>query len=138
VELLDNKRLVGQIKSLERRTRGSGKDLVDCFYPGSHDDLINAGAGALVLAGEKRITRRGRVYIPGAVSLAGSLAGPAAGESKAELKPGEIQPEPAAILTEPKAFKRRVFVPAGRGGKSAGDGFLEAAFDTIKRKGKDE
>lgn len=45
-ELLDNKRLVGQLKSLERRTRGSGKDLVDCFYPGSHDDLINAGAGA--------------------------------------------------------------------------------------------
>lgn len=65
VELLDNKRLVGQLKSLERRTRGSGKDLVDCFYPGSHDDLINAGAGALVLAAEKRITRKGRVYIAG-------------------------------------------------------------------------
>ncbi len=108
VELLDNKRLVGQIKSLERRTRGSGKDLVDCFYPGSHDDLINAGAGALVLAGEKRITRRGRVFIPGVVSLAGSLAGPAAAEPKAELQAGG---SPAAILTEPKAFKRRVFFP---------------------------
>jgi hypothetical protein len=49
VALLDNQRLVAQLCSLERRTTRVGRDSID--HPqGGHDDLINAGAGAMVLA----------------------------------------------------------------------------------------
>jgi hypothetical protein len=53
VELLDNQRMIGQLLRLERKTgRGTGKDTVD--HPrGDHDDLINAAAGALTLAGKR-------------------------------------------------------------------------------------
>jgi hypothetical protein len=47
--LLDNKRLVAQFSSLERRTSPIGKDRVD-HGPGGHDDLCNPAAGAMVLA----------------------------------------------------------------------------------------
>jgi hypothetical protein len=49
VELLDNKRLISQLCALERRTARSGKDTVD--HPSGsayHDDVVNAGALALV------------------------------------------------------------------------------------------
>lgn len=49
IELLDSKRLVSQFRSLERRTRPGGKDLVT-HYAGGHDDLCNSCAGALLLA----------------------------------------------------------------------------------------
>lgn len=49
VELLDHPRLISQLLNLERRTSSSGRDTVD--HPlNSHDDLINSGAGALLLA----------------------------------------------------------------------------------------
>jgi hypothetical protein len=48
-ELLDEPRLVAQLASLERRTARGGKDSID-HAPGGHDDVINAAAGALVLA----------------------------------------------------------------------------------------
>lgn len=48
VELLDHKRLVRQLVTLERRTGRSGKDSID-HAPGGHDDVANAAAGALVL-----------------------------------------------------------------------------------------
>jgi hypothetical protein len=49
IELLDNRRLVSQLCSLERRVARSGRDSVD--HPrGAHDDLINAAALALVKA----------------------------------------------------------------------------------------
>jgi hypothetical protein len=48
-ELLDIKRLAGQLTGLERRTRAGGKDLI-AHYPGGHDDCANAAAGALVAA----------------------------------------------------------------------------------------
>ncbi len=47
VELLDNIRLLAQLRSLERRTSRIGRDTVD-HGPGGHDDLANAAAGALV------------------------------------------------------------------------------------------
>jgi hypothetical protein len=55
VSLLDNPKLIQQLVSLERRTARSGKDSVD-HRNGSHDDLANAGMGALVyaLASERR------------------------------------------------------------------------------------
>jgi hypothetical protein len=49
VELLDDRRLVSQLVSLERRTARGGKDSID-HRPGAHDDLINSAAGALCLA----------------------------------------------------------------------------------------
>lgn len=52
VELLDNKRLFNQLRGLERRTRSGGKDSVD-HYPGAHDDLANAAAGACVKVSTK-------------------------------------------------------------------------------------
>lgn len=48
VKLLDNKQLFNQLRSLERRTRSSGKDSVD-HPPGGHDDLANVAAGACVM-----------------------------------------------------------------------------------------
>jgi hypothetical protein len=49
VELLDSKRAVAQLTNLERRVRSGGKDLVTHF-PGGHDDVANAVAGACALA----------------------------------------------------------------------------------------
>lgn len=62
LELLDNKRLLNQLRSLERRTRSQGRELIDCFYPGSHDDLINSAAGSLTLAARQKEERKGKVY----------------------------------------------------------------------------
>jgi hypothetical protein len=45
-ELLDHKKMVSQLCSLERRTARGGKDSID-HPPGQHDDVINAVAGAL-------------------------------------------------------------------------------------------
>jgi hypothetical protein len=50
--LLDNRRLVAQFASLERRTSSVGRDRVD--HPANmHDDLSNSTAGALVTAGDR-------------------------------------------------------------------------------------
>jgi hypothetical protein len=51
--LLDNRRLVAQFASLDRRTSSVGRDRID-HPPGGHDDLSNSAAGALVAAGERR------------------------------------------------------------------------------------
>jgi hypothetical protein len=52
IELLDNQRLILQLCSLERQTSRSGRDNIT--HPvGGHDDLINAAAGALVMASAK-------------------------------------------------------------------------------------
>jgi hypothetical protein len=53
IRLLDNKRLVSQFASLERRTFPTGRDVVR-KTPGGHDDAANSAAGALVLAASKR------------------------------------------------------------------------------------
>lgn len=49
VSLLDNQRMAAQFLGLERRTSRGGRDMVD-HAPGSHDDVANSVAGALVLA----------------------------------------------------------------------------------------
>ena len=51
--LLDNKRLVHQFASLERRTSPIGKDRVD-HGPSGVDDACNSAAGAMVLATSRR------------------------------------------------------------------------------------
>jgi hypothetical protein len=52
-ELLDHPRLTTQLCSLERRTVRGGKDSVD-HPPGAHDDLVNAAAGAIVAAAQRK------------------------------------------------------------------------------------
>lgn len=48
-ELLDDKHLVNQLVSLERRTSRGGRDTID-HPPSGHDDVANAVAGAVWLA----------------------------------------------------------------------------------------
>ena len=48
-ELLDLSRLHSQLCGLERRTFRGGRDSID-HAPGQHDDVVNAAAGALLLA----------------------------------------------------------------------------------------
>jgi hypothetical protein len=48
-ELLDLPRLATQLTGLERRTARGGRDSID-HAPGSHDDIANCVAGALLLA----------------------------------------------------------------------------------------
>jgi hypothetical protein len=48
--LLDHRRMVTQFLGLERRTSRGGKDTID-HAPGAHDDVANAVAGAIVMAG---------------------------------------------------------------------------------------
>jgi hypothetical protein len=49
-QLLDVKRLINQLCSLERRTARGGRDLIDHpQHPGAHDDLANAVCGAFVM-----------------------------------------------------------------------------------------
>jgi hypothetical protein len=52
VRLLDNKRLINQFASLERRTSSIGRDRVD-HGPGGHDDVCNSAALALVTRGRQ-------------------------------------------------------------------------------------
>jgi hypothetical protein len=49
VELLDDARLNSQLLALERRTSRGGRDSVD-HGPNGHDDVVNAVAGALMMA----------------------------------------------------------------------------------------
>ena len=53
VDLLDNERLVAQIVGLERRVARGGRESIG-HEPNGHDDLSNAVAGVVNLAGRKR------------------------------------------------------------------------------------
>ena len=52
-ELLNHARLRRQALALERTTSRAGRDSIS-HPPGGHDDIVNAAAGALVLATPKR------------------------------------------------------------------------------------
>lgn len=53
VRLLDDKRLRAQLQSLQRKSLAGGDKVI--HPPGSHDDVANAAAGALVLAYRLRL-----------------------------------------------------------------------------------
>ncbi len=54
--LLDSPRLVQQLCGLERRTSRGGRDSIDhAPTPTAHDDVANAAAGALILAGNVQL-----------------------------------------------------------------------------------
>jgi hypothetical protein len=62
VRLIDSRRLLGQLRQLERRTTPSGKDNVN-HPPGGMDDVANAAAGALRLAlGKQRMPTGARQW----------------------------------------------------------------------------
>ncbi len=56
MEILDLSQLVAQLTGLERRVARGGRDSID-HLPGGHDDVANAVAGALVVAGDGRPSR---------------------------------------------------------------------------------
>jgi hypothetical protein len=61
VDLIDDRRLFAQLIGLERRTARGGRESID-HGPGAHDDAVNAAAGALVLASERREIDYRRVF----------------------------------------------------------------------------
>lgn len=73
VELLDHKRLVNQLCTLERRTARSGKDSID-HAPNAHDDVSNACAGAIVHATSRFYREPGDLGIT--IGIAGLIAVP--------------------------------------------------------------
>ena len=54
IELLDNKLLIKQLSSLERRTRAGGKDIIDS-PPKGHEDTANALAGLCFVLAAKQL-----------------------------------------------------------------------------------
>jgi hypothetical protein len=72
IQLLDIRKLIAQLCSLERRTRTGGRITVD-HPPGAHDDLINSAAGSLLLAQKRRSGFRG-IYLDGTSDFSGSDA----------------------------------------------------------------
>jgi hypothetical protein len=54
IELLDHKRLIAQLCSLERRVSRGGRDSID-HMAGQHDDVANAVAGAAVYAAKRKL-----------------------------------------------------------------------------------
>ena len=62
VELLDNARLKSQLGSLQRKTRSQGRDVIDNFLPGGHDDCANAVAMGCVSVAESGDESPGWVY----------------------------------------------------------------------------
>jgi hypothetical protein len=81
VALLDNPRIVAQFVGLERRTSRGGKDQID-HAPGSHDDLVNSVAGALLLTKPSAFEQEipifgGPVFSPLPDSFAGGWENPA-------------------------------------------------------------
>ena len=59
VRLLDNRKLVSQFAGLERKASPGGRETIN-HAPGSHDDVCNAAAGALVSA--SATDRRPRLF----------------------------------------------------------------------------
>jgi hypothetical protein len=62
-DLLDHKRLFGQLVSLERRTARGGRDSID-HPPGAHDDIANSVAGVVVQTrAASNVTRTRQIQI---------------------------------------------------------------------------
>lgn len=64
VELLDIPRLKSQFKSLERRTRAGGRDIVDNFIKGGHDDCANVCSIACTMIAQKSAITKGKIFLP--------------------------------------------------------------------------
>jgi hypothetical protein len=111
VRLLDNKRLVSQFSSLERRTSSIGKDRVD-HGPGGHDDLCNAAAGAMVLAAapayEAPMPQFGTYGRSVESNFLGQSGGAGNNFSAYGWQGGGAQPDSAAYGSQPSEFWRMI------------------------------
>jgi hypothetical protein len=107
VRLLDNKKMINQFASLERRTSSIGKDKID-HGTGGHDDLCNSVAGAMVLAAAP-------IYAPpipqfgtyGRCDTSNHL-GQVGGFSNAQAYGNSNGPDSAAYGSQPSEFWRMV------------------------------
>ena len=96
-DLLDDPRLKAQLVSLERRVARGGKDSID-HPPGGRDDLANAAAGCVVLAGgfgapwERWIQAAKEGVLTGAVSPAPSGAAPQRAATRRIVRPADRVP----------------------------------------------
>jgi hypothetical protein len=111
VRLLDNKRLVSQFASLERRTSSIGKDRVD-HGPGGRDDLCNSAAGALVLAAapayEAPMPQFGVQSQTAPSSHLGQTGGAGTNASAYGWQSDGSQPQSSAYGSQPGEFWRMV------------------------------
>jgi hypothetical protein len=73
VDLLDHPRLIAQLCALERRTTRGGRDSID-HTPGAHDDIVNAAAGAIVMAAQ-RTAQQVPIVMPIIVGRAPTIPG---------------------------------------------------------------
>mgnify|MGYP001167095218 FL=1 len=62
VSLLDNKTLINQLTSLERRTSRGGRDQID-HPPKGHDDVANAVAGVCSMLSTRQLHQSGRFVL---------------------------------------------------------------------------
>jgi hypothetical protein len=62
VDLLDNKILINQLTSLERRTSRGGRDQID-HPPNGHDDVANAVAGVCSMLSTRQLHQAGRFVL---------------------------------------------------------------------------
>ena len=63
VELLDHARLITQLCQLERSPSRGGKDSIS-HPPGAHDDIVNAVAGAIVMAQAAALVPELSIHVP--------------------------------------------------------------------------
>jgi hypothetical protein len=64
IRLIDQRRLTGQLRQLERRTSPGGQDRVN-HPPGGQDDVANSAMGALWLASQRSAVPQGELMRPG-------------------------------------------------------------------------
>jgi len=106
VQLLDHKRLISQLISLERRTARGGRDSID-HAPGGKNDVANAAAGAIALAAKPPI--------PQAKIVAPLIIG---GDGIVTNAPGSGPRPPAHYLRQPaepwRAYVDQPFPPTTR------------------------
>jgi hypothetical protein len=93
VKLLDDARLLSELRRLERRAGGSGRDKVG-HSPNAHDDVAAAAAGALVQAAKEPDAMAGKLTW----GSPGWRVGPGIGRSRAlpGQRPGQIVGDPFA------------------------------------------
>jgi hypothetical protein len=95
VQLLDNKRLITQLISLERRTARGGRDSID-HPPGAKDDVANAIAGAIVSASKPPLPQA-KIVVPFIVGSRGVISDP----SRAPLPAWHNFSDPWPFRTHP-------------------------------------
>jgi hypothetical protein len=104
--LLDDDKLLRELRGLERRRGTAGRDRVD-HRPGSHDDRAAACAGALVAASARRKRMYMSVWSPSKDRMVGPGYDEDAAEAEAKATPTETEAE-AMHRRHGEAMKRLI------------------------------